>query len=174
MNTILRLLSLLLTTCALLVPAWPPTTYAQAEPPIRPGAARSGASLRFRHLTADNGLPNNHVETILQDRRGFMWIGTWEGLARYDGYRLLTYKHDPSNPGSLSSSAIMALLADRNGMLWVGTREGGLNRFDPISQTFTRYQPDPANPKSIGDSGVNALAEDQAGVLWVGTNNGQL
>jgi signal transduction histidine kinase/ligand-binding sensor domain-containing protein/DNA-binding NarL/FixJ family response regulator len=174
MNTILRLLSLLLTTCALLVPAWPPTTYAQAEPPIRPGAARSDASLRFRHLTTDNGLPNNHVETILQDRRGFMWIGTWEGLSRYDGYRLLTYKHDPSNPGSLSSSAIMALLEDRNGMLWVGTREGGLNRFDPISQTFTRYQPDPANPKSIGDSGVNALAEDQAGVLWVGTNNGQL
>src|SRR5688572_27384505 len=55
-------------------------------------------TLRFRHLTTNDGLPSNRVETLLQDSRGFTWVGTPEGLARYDGYRFLRYKHNPDRP----------------------------------------------------------------------------
>ncbi|GIV96752.1 MAG: hypothetical protein KatS3mg057_1409 [Herpetosiphonaceae bacterium] len=114
------------------------------------------------------------MEAILQDRQGFVWLGTWEGLARYDGYRFIIYKHDEEDPRSLSNDVIMALLEDQDGMLWVGTRDGGLNRFDPTTQTFTHYLPDSAHPKSIGSAYVGALTEDWAGRVWVGTGNGQL
>src|SRR5262249_27854427 len=122
----------------------------------------------------DDGLPNNRVEAILQDRRGFMWFGTTDGLARYDGYRVVTYKHLPDNPNSLSNNIVTALAEDTAGALWVGTRPRGPNRLDLHTHSFTRYHASPENAQSLADNSVTALALDADGTLWVGTANRQL
>ncbi len=136
---------------------------AQTTTPLSGDKPALSPSLRFRHLTTNNGLPGNHVEAFVQDKRGFMWIGTWEGLARYDGYRFVTYKQNLDDSNSLSDDIIMALIEDREGMIWVGTRDGGLTRFNPNTEQFTRY---PLN-------GV-AMVLDPAGNLWVGSGDGKI
>ncbi len=123
---------------------------------------------RFEHLTPNEGLPGRHVLAILQDRQGFMWFGTEDGLAKYDGYTFVTYRHDPDNPQSLSASAVNALYADPAGYLWIGT-VNGLNRFDPATETFTRYPPDATDASYPR---VRAITLDSAGDLWVGALGG--
>ncbi len=93
--------------------------------------------LRFEHLTVADGLSNNSVFSILQDHRGFMWFGTQGGLNRYDGYRVKQYRHDPQDPHSLGDDFVMRLFEDSRGGIWSG--RGVLSRFDPNTDTFTRY-----------------------------------
>jgi signal transduction histidine kinase/ligand-binding sensor domain-containing protein/DNA-binding response OmpR family regulator len=125
------------------------------------GGARQ-VSPTFRHLTIADGLSQNSVSAILQDRRGFMWFGTKDGLNRYDGYNFLVFRHDPHVPGSISDSDITALFEDRDGRLWVGTQSGELNRYDRDLEAFQRYG------RGLGVP-VSAIAQDAAGDLWVGT-----
>ncbi|HEX2910697.1 MAG TPA: two-component regulator propeller domain-containing protein [Chloroflexia bacterium] len=147
---------------------------AQAQTTRQPVVLSNQTTLRFRHLNTDTGLANNHVEAILQDSRGFMWFGTLEGLVRYDGYRYVTYKNNPDEPDSLSNDGILSLAEDHQGMIWVATRGGGLNRFNPLTERFTRYSPDTTNPDSISNVFVNSLNIDRAGNVWIGTDNGGL
>ncbi len=135
-----------------------------AEPALPP--------LRFERLTLEDGLSQNAVLALFQDRQGFLWIGTQDGLNRYDGYGFAVYKNSPRDPNSLSHNSILAILQDRQGSLWVGTWGGGLNRFDPASGQVDRYQHDRANPASLADDVVTSLALDRAGRLWVGTLGG--
>jgi len=101
-----------------------------------------------------------------------MWFGTFDGLNRYDGYEFKFYRHNSQDPNSLSANLIVALLQDREGYLWVGTSGGGLNRFDPTTEQFTRYMFDPSNPNSLGSNVVYELLQDSHGILWVGTDGG--
>lgn len=157
--------------CLLIVPS----ALAQTQSPApAPPTLQPVSALRFRHLTTEDGLPNNRIEAILQDRQGFLWFGTTDGLARYDGYRFVTYKHRPDTPNSLSNNLVSALVEDAMGMLWIGTREGGLNRLDPRTDTFTRYPASPDRPHDGGVRQVTALAVDAAGPLWIGTATHQL
>jgi signal transduction histidine kinase/streptogramin lyase/DNA-binding NarL/FixJ family response regulator len=137
-------------------PAW------AAGPP--PPPLSNPSSLRFRHLNNDNGLPGNSVGPIVQDRRGFMWFGTNDGLVRYDGYTATPYRNAPDDPGSLNSNNITALLEDASGTLWVGTRRG-LDRFDTTTETITHI---PGGEHGI--AGVAALAGGQNGTVWVATS----
>ena len=105
------------------------------EPPVSTGLT---PTLHFTHLTADDGLVQNSIEAILQDRQGFIWIGTLAGLSRYDGYRFTTYRHDPDNPNSLSHNYVRDLFEDDEGMIWIATEGGGMNKFDPHTETFPR------------------------------------
>ena len=125
-------------------------------------------AIRFSHFTADSGLAQNNVNAILQDGQGFMWIGTNEGLSRFDGYTFTTYKHDPENPHSLSHNHIQDIFEDRDGMLWIATRGGGINRFDPMSQRFSQLRHNPDNPNSLGDDQVFSVFQDKAGIFWFG------
>ena len=103
--------------------------------------------LKFTHLTTNDGLSQGYVTAILQDRRGFMWFATRDGLNRYDGNAFVVYKHNPNDPGSLSSNFIQDLIEDDHGYLWISTNTG-VNKFDPITERFTRYLHDPNDPNS--------------------------
>lgn len=130
-------------------------------------------SLRFESLTTVDGLPNNSTNAVVQDSVGFLWIATWEGLARYDGYEVRTYRTDPGDSTSLSNSRIECLLVDRSGRLWVGTWDG-FNRYDPDSDTFERIRfVSRANERELLGQ-VNVMTEDQRGNIWVGTQKGYL
>lgn len=128
----------------------------------------------FLRLGGDQGLGSPVVYSILQDRQGFLWMATENGLYRYDGYGFFGFLHDPANPQSLSDSSVSTILQGKDGTLWVGTWGGGLNRLDSETGRFTCFRHDPARPESISDDRVQSLWEDPDGTLWIGTFNGGL
>ena len=131
-------------------------------------------NVRFSHLTTDQGLSQNNVTCILQDKRGFMWFGTQDGLNKYDGYSYTLYRNNPKVASSLGHSYIHVLFEDKQGRLWVGTDAGGLSLFDPCTESFTNYQHQPNNARSISYNKVTAIAQDAKGDLWIGTSGGGL
>jgi ligand-binding sensor domain-containing protein len=129
--------------------------------------------IRFTHLSADKqSLQNRIPGGIAQDKYGFLWIGSYSALYRYDGYNLKAYQHDPDDPNSLSNDSVFSLHIDRAGIVWVGTAEAGLNRLDPASDTITHFRRDPKNPGSLSADRVWCIYEDRGGALWVGTEAG--
>lgn len=138
-----------------------------------PAAALQRPSLPYERLSLQHGLSQNTVLCLLQDHQGFLWIGTGEGLNRYDGYTFTVYKYDPHDSASLSHNVIYSLYEDRRGKLWIGAG-GGLNVFDRALEQFTRYTSDPDDPTSLSHNVVRAIYEDQAGRLWIGTAGGGL
>ena len=127
--------------------------------------------LRFDRLNIEHGLSQSSVYTIFQDRRGFLWFGTQDGLNRYDGYNFKTYKPDPDVSNSLSDRWITSIVEDQEGYLWIATRLG-LNRYDPHTEEFIRFLHDEANPNSLIDNHINVLHIDRSGSLWIGTDSG--
>ena len=124
--------------------------------------------LKFSHLTTNDGLSQGYVTAILQDRRGFMWFATRDGLNRYDGNTFVVYKNNPNDPTSLSSNFLQDLIEDANGYLWISTNTG-VNRFDPTTERCTRYLHDVNNADGIGSAYVTSIARDSGGYLWFGT-----
>ncbi|MCB9285111.1 MAG: hypothetical protein H6563_13630 [Lewinellaceae bacterium] len=122
----------------------------------------------FEHFSTENGLSNNQVECLFQDRYGFIWIGTANGLNKFDGYQFTHYSNHLDEPTTISNNAIHAILESRDGALWVGTN-GGLNRFDPLSETFRYFRNIPGDPNSLIHNRVVALHQDESGFLWAGT-----
>src|SRR5215210_2004596 len=104
-------------------------------------------NLRFEHLTIADGLSHNMVECVLEDKNGYLWFGTHDGLNRYDGYSFKVYKFDPADTASLAQNLIATLFEDSDGVIWIGTEGGGLSKFDPATEKFTEYI-----PKVNGDS----------------------
>ncbi len=137
----------------------------------RPASAQEGV-LRFEHLTVEDGLSHSTVRASVQDRFGFLWFATQDGLSRYDGYGFKVYRHDPADPGSLPENEVYALLVDRGGRLWAGTFGGGLARFLAGEERFERRRHDPADAASLSHDAVISLLEDRAGSLWIGTADG--
>ena len=132
----------------------------------------SGSSFRFERIPSELGLSQNFVGAIMQDRKGFLWIGTRDGLNRFDGYQFTVYRHDPFDSTSLSENYITTLLEDRAGRIWVGTFGGGLNLFEREREIFHRSLPDSANPNSLSHERITAMVEDQSGTIWIGTHGG--
>jgi signal transduction histidine kinase/ligand-binding sensor domain-containing protein len=140
-----------------------------APPPFSPPAP-----IRFEHLSLEDGLSQNAVLDLLQDRQGFLWVATQDGLNRYDGYSFKVFKTDPDDPNTLSINSVLKLLEDDAGNIWVGTWGGGLNRLDPQTGAVRRYRYDEHDPASLSNDLVAALWEDGHGSLWVGTMGGGL
>jgi len=128
--------------------------------------------LRFGRLTSDDGLSNDQVRGVAQDKYGFIWIGTLNGLNRYDGAGFKVYRHDPNNPHSLSNNLARDLFIDRSGTPWIGTWGGGLNQYDGEKDAFIHYQHDPDDPLSLSNNITRTIFEDRAGAIWVGTMGG--
>lgn len=125
----------------------------------------------FEHIGIDEGLSQSVVTSIHQDRLGFIWFGTQEGLNRFDGRRFRVYRHDPEDPDSLSSSSIEAISGDAQGRLWLGTDDGGLNVLDPRTGDIRVLR------SGRGDGGLRHdrvldIAFDGRGVAWLGTEEG--
>ena len=95
-------------------------------------------NLKFEHITIEDGLPENSVFAILQDHMGFLWLGTQNGLAKYDGYRMTVYQSDPNDPNSFNVGNISSLCEDAAGDIWIATRQDGLNRFNRLTETLSR------------------------------------
>ena len=128
-----------------------------------------GRDLKFTHLTTIDGLSNNRINSILQDRRGFMWFATEDGLNRYDGNTFVVYKNNPADPNTLSANFIQSLIEDGHGYLWIGTWGGGLDKLDPRTERFTHYRYNPSNPNSISGDAIKSIGQDSHGYLWLGT-----
>jgi ligand-binding sensor domain-containing protein len=140
------------------------------------GAQAQYNTASFDHLSVEDGLSQSEVRSIYQDRKGFIWFGTVDGLNKYDGYSFQHFKHDPFDTTSLSNNEVTSLCEDRNGNLWVGT-VSGLSRLDQATGRFTRYnQLVPPGLKGTGKDAnslfVNDILEDRAGSLWVATWGG--
>ena len=125
----------------------------------------------FEHLSLEHGLSDSIVTCLLQDNIGFLWIGTENGLNRYDGYNFTIYRHDPKDPQSLSSNEIQVLYEDAEGTLWIGT-DDGLQTYNRELDQFGHYPYNPDDPNSLKNNTIQAIYEDQAGVLWIGTEEG--
>jgi signal transduction histidine kinase/ligand-binding sensor domain-containing protein/DNA-binding response OmpR family regulator len=130
-------------------------------------------NLYFKDITTEDGLSNNLVTCITQDRMGFMWFGTAYGLNRYDGNEFKIYYHDPKDPESITWNGISSILEDSKGNLWIGTGGRGLNRFDREQDKFISYRYDKDDSTSLSNEDfLNAVYEDKRGQLWIGTSFG--
>lgn len=129
--------------------------------------AFASPNFAFEQITIADGLPYNTVRCILQDSQGFLWFGTADGLARYDGYHFKIYRHDLADSTTISNNKILVICEDRFQDLWIGTYNG-LNRFDRSTETFTHYIQGPEESSGRRAHEVWAIHEDRAGNLWVG------
>ncbi len=130
-------------------------------------------SFDFDHITIEDGLSQSSVYSVLQDDEGFIWIGTQDGLNKYDGKSFQTFfKGNKVDSTSLSDSWINWLVQDQRGFIWIATSGGGLNRYDPEKQTFKHFVHDPNNPNSISSDRVITCFIDSDNTLWVGTDRG--
>jgi len=125
--------------------------------------------IRFKHLTNNDGLSQNLVLSIAQDKDGFMWFGTTDGLNKYDGYRFTVFQNQPNNPSSISSNYISSLFTDSNGKLWIGTDNGVVNIYNNESQSFQRISLPLKLSKSKNTQEISSIAQDKTGAVWVGT-----
>jgi len=132
------------------------------------------SQVRFQHLSPKHGLSNSGVYCFYQDSRGFMWIGTEDGLNRYDGSEFRVFHHRADDPKSISHNEVWSIVEDSRGNMWIGTWGGGLNKYDRLTETFTSFRHDRSNPHSLSHDLVSQLAIDQNDILWVGTYGGGL
>lgn len=142
------------------------TALALAGPPPAPP--------QFVPLGVAEGLPSSAAYKVLQDHEGFMWIGTQDGLARYDGVGFRVFRHDPADALSLTSNDMSAIMIDRDGNLWCGGEASGLNRLERDGHSFRHWLHQPADLRTIGSNDIFSLAQDASGAIWVGTYLGGL
>ncbi len=128
---------------------------------------------RFDKLTSQDGLSQNTVTCMLQDNLGFIWIGTQNGLNRYDASNFKTYKSD-KNQNSIPDNHITFLLQTEDNFIWIGTQNGGLSRLNTITENFEIFSHESQNPLSLSAGAVTSILEDSKNRLWIGTSVGGL
>src|SRR4051812_31715699 len=128
-------------------------------------------TLHFEHLGIEDGLSNNDVTAIIQDREGYIWIGTGDGLHKYNGYTFTKYKVDPFDSTSIAQNLVYTIWEDQQGSIWTGSFEG-LCRFDRNTEKFTRYKPD--SKAAFSDPNINSINQDADGMMWLGSAAGGL
>ena len=128
-------------------------------------------SIKFEHYNDDNGLSHNSVRHIVQDKNGFLWVGTFSGLNRFDGYEFKSYTSTGNRSNTIPNDDITALeLDEEQNHLWIGTRNG-LALFNMETHKFHTFQPNANNSKSLQDEEVRSVHVDRFKQVWVGTKN---
>ncbi len=122
-------------------------------------------NLYFQNITSEDGLASNRVNCIYEDKTGFLWFGTQDGLNRYNGYKIEVYRNDPNDTTTIVNNIVTAILEENSsGNLWIGT-EGGLCYLNLSTQKFKRFN------ATMGDT-LNTLFYDQQNTLWAGSTKG--
>lgn len=114
------------------------------------------------------GQSQPHAQVIFEDSRGFIWLGRYNGLYKYNGYNLIRYSHDPADSTSLSENDIQTIAEDKDGFLWIGTSRG-LNRFNPANGVCEHFYCEPDSVTSLSDNFISTVFIDQFNVVWTGT-----
>ena len=127
--------------------------------------------LRFQHIGFEQGLEQRDIWSIIQDSQGFLWLGTSEGLVRYDGYHFRTFTQQPYDSTTLSHNHIHCLYEDSRGWLWVGTADG-LNCYRRETERFWRIPILPDSVKNLAAAIVYSICEDPTGAIWAGSSVG--
>ena len=103
---------------------------------LLPSVTQGQNIFRFDHIGSEDGLSQNTGNSILFDSKGFMWIGTWNGLNRYDGYEFKIFRSSPGNPSSFTNNRITKLWEDKQGFIWLETYDGYYHFFNPVTEIF--------------------------------------
>jgi len=117
----------------------------------------------FRSVGTENGLSHAKVNCIMQDKRGFLWFGTEDGLSRYDGRFFTIFKSQPNDTTCISGNIITDLHEDKNGIIWIATADGGLTRYNyhlPASRQFKQYKYNARAATGLPENHISKIAED--------------
>ena len=129
-------------------------------------------ALRFERIGTSKGLSQSSVSSILQDREGFMWFATRDGLNKYDGYKFTIYKTNPRDSLSISNNNVRYITEDKKGNFWIATWGGGINFFNKEKGDFYHYKNSEEDTASLSNNFVHIIYEDIEGKKWVGTDAG--
>ncbi|MBB3057654.1 hybrid sensor histidine kinase/response regulator [Mucilaginibacter gotjawali] len=119
----------------------------------------------------NSGLPSNSTTCVIKDKNGFLWVGTENGLCRFDGYTFKTFINIPGDSTSLTNNYINVIVEDKRGRIWVGTLDG-LNLLDPYTEKFKRFIHQERTPRSLSNNKIWCLLADRENNIWVGTDDG--
>lgn len=125
--------------------------------------------LVFEHLTIDDGLSMNTVSSIIQDKQGYLWFATNDGLNRFDGYSFYVLKNQKNNPNSLSDNYVTDLALDNAGNIWIATNNGGVNKFDIKTEKITVFNSTPNKSNSLSSNSISKIYIDKVGRIWIAT-----
>ena len=125
----------------------------------------------FNYLTVNNGLSQNSITSIIQDSKGLIWIASYDGLNRFDGFSTIVKRHESKNENSLTENRILCMTENKNGNIWIGTDGGGINVYDPGSDNFSHYT---VQNGAIPNNTIFSIISDTSETLWVGTGKGLL
>jgi signal transduction histidine kinase/ligand-binding sensor domain-containing protein/DNA-binding response OmpR family regulator len=129
-----------------------------------------GQDIRFKHLTTNDGLSQNAILSMVQDKDGYLWFGTKDGLNKYDGYQFTVFQNEPGNATSISSNYITELFTDKSGKIWIGTDHGIVNCYSNATNTFQRIALPMDQSQSKNNREISSITEDVSGAIWIGTN----
>jgi signal transduction histidine kinase/DNA-binding response OmpR family regulator/ligand-binding sensor domain-containing protein len=144
------------------------------DPDERSARLRRLTQGRLADITQAAGFSSRYVYEFDQDDQGFIWVGTRNGLDRFDGYEVRNYRREPDSEGGLSSSDIRTLAVAADGIVWVGSHAEGLDRFDSATGKATSFRNKPGDPHHIGDDYISDITVSNGGSIWVGTRVGGL
>ena len=122
--------------------------------------------LHLESITVKDGLSNSYINCLLQDDTGFLWIGTDDGLNRFDGYEIKIFRNKMNDKSSISENIIWALCEDHIGNIWIGTKSGGLNRYNPKTEMFESWNLPSSDAEEIN---ITFICEDSKYNIWIGT-----
>ncbi|HEX7846615.1 MAG TPA: two-component regulator propeller domain-containing protein [Chitinophagaceae bacterium] len=126
----------------------------------------------FEKITTRQGLSDNSVYRVTQDKMGFLWFLTFNGLNRYDGYSFRIYDYDPKDSNSITANFFYSLEQDPKGLLWMNSESNGIYSFNPQTGLFVNYRNDPKNRNSLVSNQTTDLAVDKDGNIWIATSSG--
>ena len=133
-------------------------------------SAQELVPLHFESYTINDGISQGFISAILQDKQGFMWFGTNDGLNKYDGYSFTVFRHNPANPNSMAGDDISCLFEDSQQRLWIGVRGKGIDVFDPGRNSFKHIRQ--SNSGGLRSNFVLSIHEDKTGVFWIRSREG--
>ena len=125
----------------------------------------------LENISIKDGLPENSVTCILQDYLGYLWLGTQNGLVRYDGYTMKVFQPEENDSLSISGRGISIIFEDEDNIIWIGTLDG-LDRFDRAKETFKSYKFSVDDSNTVSSNKIFSIYLDPAGRFWIGTDEG--